>query len=174
MNIPKRGEVYFIRIPAGSTTIHEIKFSRPGVIVSTDELNGDLHTVNVVFLSTAAAERHDIPANRHPQVFAGKPSAAICEQVTTVDESRLGSFICRLTDEEMESIDSALLHCLGLPRPGMTTESSEDAQSDKLEQDFPQEEPADQAAALGALLRRELEVYKQLYNDLLSRVIKIA
>lgn len=173
MNIPKRGEVYFIRIPAGSTTIHEIKFSRPGVIVSTDELNGNLHTINVVFLSTAAAERHDIPADRHPQVFTGKPSAAICEQVTTVDESRLGSLICRLTDEEMESIDAALLHCLGLPQPGMTTESSEDAQSDEQEQDFPQEEPADQTAALGAL-RRELDVYKQLYNDLLSRVIKIA
>lgn len=113
-NNPKRGEVYFIRIPAGTTVAHEIRYSRPGVIVSTDALNGDSYTVNVVFLSTAAAERHDIPADRHPLVKANKPSAAICEQVSTVDVSRLGERICRLTDEEMESIDNALLHCLGL------------------------------------------------------------
>lgn len=113
-NNPKRGEVYFIRIPAGTTVAHEIRYSRPGVIVSTDALNGDSYTVNVVFLSTAAAERHDIPADRHPLVTANKPSAAICEQVSTVDVSRLGERICRLTDEEMESIDNALLHCLGL------------------------------------------------------------
>ena len=90
-NSPKRGEVYFIRIPAGTTVAHEIRYSRPGVIVSADELNGDSHTVNVVFLSTAA-----------------------CEQVSTVDVSRLGARICCLTEYEMESIDSALLHCLGL------------------------------------------------------------
>lgn len=175
MNIPKRGEVYFIRIPAGSTTIHEIKFSRPGVIVSTDELNGDLHTVNVVFLSTAAAERHDIPADRHPQVFTGKPSAAICEQVTTVDESRLGSLICRLTDEEMESIDSALLHCLGLSLPAdddcvdLSEEEAEITCIGDQHSQFDREE----SAAIDAL-ERELEVYKRLYADLLDRVVKSA
>lgn len=113
-NNPKRGEVYFIRIPAGTTVAHEIRYSRPGVIVSTDELNSDSYTVNVVFLSTAAAERHDIPADRHPLVTANKLSAAICEQVSTVDVSRLGARICRLTDEEMKSIDAGLADCLGL------------------------------------------------------------
>lgn len=113
-NNPKRGEVYFIRIPAGTTVAHEIRYSRPGVIVSTDALNSDSYTVNVVFLSTAAAERHDIPADRHPLVTANKLSAAICEQVSTVDVSRLGERICRLTDDEMKSVDSAILHCLGL------------------------------------------------------------
>lgn len=174
MNIPKRGEVYFIRIPAGSTTNHEIKFSRPGVIVSADELNSDSYTVNVVFLSTAAAERHDIPSDRHPLVTANKLSAAICEQVSTVDVSRLGARICRLTDEEMERIDAGLADCLGLS----SGEEDIDLREEEVEitptrPAVGQQEPAVPSGADSALAR-ELEVYKRLYADLLDRITKTA
>lgn len=174
-NNPKRGEVYFIRIPAGTTVAHEIRYSRPGVIVSTDALNGDSYTVNVVFLSTAAAERHDIPADRHPLVTASKLSAAICEQVSTVDVSRLGERICRLTDEEMESIDNALLHCLGLSLPADDDSvdlREEEAEIVRINDQLSQLDRAE-ATAVDAL-ERELEVYKRLYAELLDRVLKSA
>lgn len=114
ISTPKRGEIYFISIPDDTTTAHEIKYSRPGVIISCDDLNATLSTVNVVFLSTAAVRRSDIPANRHPAIYARKPSVAICEQITTVDQSRLGDFIGRVTDGELAGIEAAILHCLGL------------------------------------------------------------
>lgn len=177
-NSPKRGEVYFIRIPAGTTVAHEIRYSRPGVIVSADELNGDSHTVNVVFLSTAAAERHDIPADRHPLVTANKLSAAICEQVSTVDVSRLGARICCLTEYEMESIDHAIRRCLGLYLEVMPVAANgvfihnketeivrDDDQLSQLDRE--------QSAAVDAL-ERELEVYKRMYAELLDRVVKPA
>ena len=177
-NNPKRGEVYFIRIPAGTTVAHEIRYSRPGVIVSTDALNSDSYTVNVVFLSTAAAERHDIPADRHPLVTANKLSAAICEQVSTVDVSRLGARICRLTDAEMQRIDSAILRCLGLYLEVMPVaangviihgKEAEIARTDDQFSQFDREE----SAAVDAL-ERELEVYKRLYAELLDRVLESA
>jgi len=178
-NSPKRGEVYFIRIPAGTTVAHEIKYSRPGVIVSADELNGDSRTVNVVFLSTAAAERHDIPSDRHPLVTANKLSAAICEQVSTVDVSRLGARICRLTEWEMEPIDQAIRHCLGLYLAvppvvdaygvSIRDKETEIARGDDQLSQFDRE----QSAAVDAL-ERELEVYKRLYAELLDRVVKSA
>lgn len=175
-NNPKRGEVYFIRIPAGTTVAHEIRYSRPGVIVSTDALNSDSYTVNVVFLSTAAAERHDIPADRHPLVTANKLSAAICEQVSTVDVSRLGERICRLTDEEMESIDSALLHCLALSLPADKGDGvdlrEEEAEIVRVRDQFSQFD-REESSAVDAL-ERELEVYKRLYAELLDRVLKSA
>ena len=176
VNNPKRGEVYFIRIPAGTTVAHEIRFSRPGVIVSTDDLNSDSYTVNVVFLSTAAAERHDIPADRHPLVTANKLSAAICEQVSTVDVSRLGERICRLTDEEMEGVDSAILHCLGLSLPASENACvdlrEEEAEIVRVRDQFSQFD-REESAAVDAL-ERELEVYKRLYAELLDRVLKSA
>lgn len=168
-NNPKRGEVYFIHIPAGTTVAHEIRYSRPGVIVSTDELNSDSYTANVVFLSTAAADRH-------PLVTANKLSAAICEQVSTVDASRLGARICRLTDKEMESIDSALLHCLGLSLPADEGDGvdlrEEEAEIVRIRDQLSQFD-REESAAVDAL-ERELEVYKRLYAELLDRVLKSA
>lgn len=173
-NNPKRGEVYFIRIPAGTTVAHEIRYSRPGVIVSTDELNSDSYTFNVVFLSTAAAERHDIPADRHPLVTANKLSAAICEQVSTVDVSRLGTFICRLTDEEMERIDAGLADCLGLSSGEEDIDlRGEDVEITQTRPAVGQQESAVPSSADSALAR-ELEVYKRLYADLLDRLTKSA
>ena len=173
-NNPKRGEVYFIRIPAGTTVAHEIGYSRPGVIVSTDELNSDSYTVNVVFLSTAAAERHDIPADRHPLVTANKLSAAICEQVSTVDVSRLGTFICQLTDEEMERIDAGLADCLCLSSGEEDIDlREEEAEITPTRPAVGQQEPAVLSNADSALAR-ELEVYKRLYADLLDRLTKSA
>lgn len=177
-NNPKRGEVYFIRIPAGTTVAHEIRYSRPGVIVSTDALNGDSYTVNVVFLSTAAAELHDIPADRHPLVTANKLSAAICEQVSTVDVSRLGERICRLTEREMESIDHAILHCLGrylaFPPVDACGVFSRNKGTEIVRDDDPLSQfDREQSTAVDAL-ERELEVYKRLYAELLDRVLKSA
>ena len=177
-NSPKRGEVYFIRIPTGTTVAHEIRYSRPGVIVSADELNGDSHTVNVVFLSTAAAERHDIPADRHPLVTANKLSAAICEQVSTVDVSRLGARICCLTEWEMESIDHAIRHCLGLYLAVPPVDARGVFRYDKAAEithadDQLSQLDREESAAVDAL-ERELEVYKRLYAELLDRVLKSA
>lgn len=169
-----RGEVYYIDIPESSAVGHEIRFTRPGVIVSSNDADGRLPILNVVFLSTSALRHHNLPSLRHPRVYAKTESVAVCEQVTTVDESRIGTFICQLTDEEMERIDAGLADCLGLSSGEEDIDlREEEAEITPARPAVGQREPAVPSSADSALAR-ELEVYKRLYADLLDRITKTA
>lgn len=44
----------------------------------------------------------------------GRRSTALCEQITSVDVTRLGDYKGHLTDEEMEQVDLALMQSLGI------------------------------------------------------------
>ena len=64
----------------------------------------------VVYLTTA--EKKPLPT--HVNVIARVPSIAMCEQVTSVSQSRLVEYIRTCNTEEMEAIDRALMISLGL------------------------------------------------------------
>lgn len=44
----------------------------------------------------------------------GRRSTALCEQITSVDVSRLGDYKGHLTEKEMEQVDVALMQSLGI------------------------------------------------------------
>ena len=112
-NKVKRGDVFYVE--PNSTYGHEMRSGRPAVIVSNDINNRHSPVVEVVYLTTRP--KPDLPT--HVMVRAtGTPSTALCEQVSSVDRSRLGSFCGSCTVKEMQSIDTALLISLGLDLTG--------------------------------------------------------
>jgi mRNA interferase MazF len=64
---------------------HELKKTRPAVVISPDELNESLDTVIVAPMTTSAT-----PAPfRVPLVFNGKKGLVLTDQIRTVDSQRL-------------------------------------------------------------------------------------
>lgn len=107
----RRGDIFYIigdpdNPPVGS----EIWSDRAGLIVSNDGTNMASGAVEVVYLSTSENKRL---SPSHIYVTSGnKRTMALCEQIHTVDKSRLTDYIGHATDEEMENIADALLFSL--------------------------------------------------------------
>lgn len=104
-----RGEIYYIclRPVFGS----EQQAGRPAIIVSNDMNNAYSDTVEVVYLTTQP--KKDLPT--HVTIRSNqKVSTALCEQVHTVDVSRISDYFATCTEQEMGAIDAALLVSLGL------------------------------------------------------------
>lgn len=106
----KRGEVYYIK-HGGVQTGSEMYSGRPGIIVSDNHLNNTSTVVEVVYLTTRP--KTDLPTHTVvtscPQV-----STSLCEQISSVAISRIGDYVCTLTETEMRAIDYALIESLGL------------------------------------------------------------
>lgn len=105
----KRGEIYYIarRDAIGAETMK----ARPGVIVSNDALNATSEVVEVVYLTTQP--KKDAPT--HVIVEAtGCTSTAICEHIDHVSTLLIGDYCGTCSAEEIEAIDAALLHSLGV------------------------------------------------------------
>lgn len=114
-NIPvniKRGDIYNViqpenNLPTGS----EMWANRPAVIISNNATNEKSNIVNVVFLTTKPKR----PMPYHITVTSGNRQAtAMCEQIFTVDKSRLTYKVGTVTDNEMSNIDKAILFALGI------------------------------------------------------------
>lgn len=108
---PKRGEIYFVS--GGGNFGSEQGGDRPAVVVSNDSGNLYSPVVEVVYLTTKPKTR--LPT--HTRLFsAARPSTALCEQITTVDKERLTRYIGRLSDDEMERLDAAMVVSLNLTK----------------------------------------------------------
>lgn len=106
----KRGDVYFIERD-GEETGSEQRAGRPAIVVSNNVQNLTSDVVQVVYLTTRP--KNDLPT--HVTIRStGMLSTALCEQVTSIDVSRLGDWKCQCTQTEMEAINQALLISLGL------------------------------------------------------------
>lgn len=98
-----RGEIYHIH--RAETVGHEQRGDRPAVIVSNNTGNEHSPVVEVVYLTTQ--DKNPLPT--HVQIRSSpRYSIAMCEQIVTVDKSRLGDFLGRATEDEMQRIDKAL------------------------------------------------------------------
>ena len=186
-----RGDIYYVSIP--HHTGCEMAKDRPAVIVSCDALNHTAPIVTVVYLS-ANLERNRTPG--HAEINSSRrPSVALCEQVFTVDQSRLLIYAGHVTKEEMAGIEKAILATLGIereaaPEPDLRNEPAEiiefvghvgreqaSAKRESMQRESAKhgpEEPDSVPASGRELLLKELEVYKRLYSDLLDRMTKSA
>lgn len=100
-----RGEVY--RLPARGKG-HEQRGRRYAVVLQPDWLA--LSTWVVAFTSTSAR-----PTSFRPSVdISGRATLVMCDQVATVDLSRLAEHAGFLTLEEMQRVDDALSLVLDL------------------------------------------------------------
>lgn len=106
-----RGQVYYIDSEGGGYTGCEQGGERPAVIVSNDVGNGYSSIVEVVFLSTKKKK----PLPTHVEINSAKrPSIALCEQIQTVSQERIGSYISEVTQSELQRIEKALLISLDI------------------------------------------------------------
>lgn len=109
-DIIRRGEIYYIDLSPVRNS--EQGGMRPCVIVQNNKGNEHAPTTIVVPLTTKSKKL--LPT--HKVVREGiKDSIALCEQVRTIDKSRIsGECIGRCSPHTMEQIDIALRISLGL------------------------------------------------------------
>lgn len=112
-----RGEVYYV-LPDGNEVGSEQHSGRPAIIVSNNQNNKNAATVEIVYLTT----REKRALLTHVYISTAQlPSTAICEQIFTVDKTRLGSYSGKLTEREMKDVELAMMVSLGLdnylPKP---------------------------------------------------------
>lgn len=78
----RRGEVWWVRLDP--TVGHEIRKTRPCLIVSPDQMNR--HGTSIIVPLTSGERRRF----RIPTSVADKPGAAAVDQVRVIDHARLG------------------------------------------------------------------------------------
>jgi mRNA interferase MazF len=83
---------------------------RFAVIVQAD----DLHALSTVVICPTS--RSAFTASFHPEVIvADQPTQVVCEMIGAVDARALGECTGHLTNDELRSIEDALLLVLDLP-----------------------------------------------------------
>ena len=149
-NAMRRGEIYWVDIP--NAIGHELMKDRPAIIVSCDALNDNSPVVQVVYCS--ASPKKELP--EHITIRSTEQiSTALCENVYTVDKSRVGRFVGRCTRREMEQVD------LGLPSPQEDEEEPEPVRGDT----------EDGTASMTLVIAQtERDTYKRMYESLLARM----
>lgn len=90
MAMVKRGEVYWVNLD--TTVGSEIRKTRPGLVISPDDMNDALPRVLIAPLT-----RKGQPLGCRPEVeFDGKRARILLDQIRTVDKRRLGGKIGRI------------------------------------------------------------------------------
>ena len=105
----RRGEVWWVNLDP--TRGSEIRKTRPAVVISADGLNRARRTVVVVPLSTGPTPR---PPLVIPTPSAGEHSVAVCDQVRSVDKTRLTRLTGMISSVDLRAIENGLRAILKL------------------------------------------------------------
>lgn len=105
----KRGDVYWVDL--NPTIGSEISKLRPCVLVGATPINQARRTVAVVPLSTAAKARPPVAISVD---CLGKKVTAICDQIRTVDKSRLNKSAGHLSAKDLHALEDGLRQVLSL------------------------------------------------------------
>jgi len=104
-----RGDIYWVDL--NPTKGAEINKARPCVLVSATPINRARRTVVVVPLSTSAKPRPPITI---AVSCLGKQVTAVCDQIRTVDKSRLKNRAGNLSVKDINVLDDSLRQVLFL------------------------------------------------------------
>lgn len=88
--VTSRFDVYLVSLDPSLS--HEIRKTRPCVIVSPDEMN---HHIGTVIIAPMTTKGRDYPT-RIPLVFKRKKGQVVLDQIRTVDKTRLVKRLGRL------------------------------------------------------------------------------
>jgi mRNA interferase MazF len=99
------------------TVSHEIRNSRPFVVIQNDIGNANSHLTIVAAIEGAENGTRQHPL--HVPVSKGegglpKDSIVLCEQIRTVDETRFSQVLGKLSDKTMREVGQALRISLAL------------------------------------------------------------
>ena len=104
-----RGDVYWVDL--NPTKGSEINKERPCVLVGATPINMARRTVVVVPLSTSAIIRPPVTVGVN---CLGKIVAAVCDQIRTVDKTRLKKKAGALLVKDLQELDEGLKQVLAL------------------------------------------------------------
>jgi len=91
-------EVFLINL--NPTIGHEIKKTRPCVVISPNEMNRNIQTIVIAPMTTKS---HDYPT-RVKVKFQSKNGWIVLDQIRTVDKRRLVKKLGRITRSEIEKV----------------------------------------------------------------------
>ena len=114
MSAPRRGEIYLVNFDP--TIGHEIRKTRPALIVQNDISN---RYSPVTIVAAISSQFNDPPYPREVIIQPGKSgldhvSAAILNQIRSVDRKRLVKRIGAVDAATLRKVDEALTISLGL------------------------------------------------------------
>lgn len=104
-----RGDIYWVDL--NPTTGSEINKQRPCVLVGATPISQARRTVVVVPLSSSAVARLPLTISVN---CLGKQATAVCDQIRTVDKSRLKTHAGTLTTKDLAALDDGLRQVLSL------------------------------------------------------------
>ena len=109
-----RGELYYAKLGHGIGS--EQSGNRPVVILQNNLGNQYSPTVIVAPVTKRKVGRKPLPAPYPigPENGLSLPSVILLEQLRTIDKRRLGNYIGRLKDGQMQALEQALAISLGL------------------------------------------------------------
>lgn len=105
----QRGDIYWVNLNPSLRS--EIRKLRPCVIVTANAINRARRTVVVVPLSSVGVVRPPLVV---ALPLAGASSVAICDQIRTVDKSRLRHKEGVVADKDLAELEDCLKRVLGL------------------------------------------------------------
>ena len=103
-----RGDIYYVNLNEGRGS--EQSGTRPAVIIQNN--TGNQNSPTVIIATVTSALKRYIPT--HLRVQLKEPSIVLCEQIMTVDKTRLGEKVGKLTEEEMKQLNEKLKISLSL------------------------------------------------------------
>lgn len=152
----RRGDIYYVNRSTDYQTVGSEQWpGRPAIVVSSDQINASSDVLEVVYLTTQPKE--ELATHAHIR-SAKKPSVALCEQVTSVSYERLGDYVGRCTDLEMQMVDTAIAIslCVGYDTAAESTVDSLDKKNEREEI---------------IRLQTERDMYKTMYEQMLNRLL---
>ena len=100
--VVSRFEVYLVSLDP--TVGREIRKTRPGLIISPDEMN---HTIDTIIIAPMTTKGHAYPT-RVPMTFQGKKGYIVLDQIRTVDKKRLVRRLGRITPSTAKKVLAVL------------------------------------------------------------------
>ena len=99
-------DVYLVNLDP--TVGHEIKKTRPCLVISPDEMNNNISTVIIAPMTTKS---HSYPT-RIPVKFEGKNGWIVLDQIRTVDNIRLVKRLGQISKKEILAVKKILKEML--------------------------------------------------------------
>ncbi|MBI2827166.1 MAG: type II toxin-antitoxin system PemK/MazF family toxin [Planctomycetia bacterium] len=114
---PRRGSVY--RVALDPSIGHEIRKTRPAVVISNDHMNEMAGTVLVMPITSGRFAYYHWIAIDPPEGGMTRPSSIVTKQIRAVDKRRLGRQLGVVRLPTMQRIEQAIRDHFGLPEGGV-------------------------------------------------------
>ena len=98
--------VYLVNLDP--TVGHEIKKTRPCLVISPDEMN---HNIDTIIIAPMTTKSHAYPT-RVPVKFDGKRGWIVLDQIRTVDSIRLVKHLGKITKKEVSEVKRVIKEML--------------------------------------------------------------